>query len=85
MIDYPFQKSATFTHYSPLWRVRNGTLIQINPNLVVKYPINDQPFYELPDAFFSTKAKPERGNSFTLRVLPLLTKSDRRKDARVVS
>ena len=34
--------------------------------------------------FFSTLAQPPAGNSSTLELLPLLTKPDRRKDARSI-
>ncbi|HHM2019060.1 TPA: hypothetical protein ACRGGL_000995, partial [Klebsiella pneumoniae] len=63
--------------------IKKFASIQINPNRLVNFSAVFAIVLFLP-LFFSTLAQPPAGNSSTLELLPLLTKPDRRKDARSI-
>ncbi|MCS5794339.1 hypothetical protein OE202_00120 [Klebsiella pneumoniae] len=63
--------------------IKKFASIQINPNRLVNFSAVFAIVLFLP-LFFSTLAQPPAGNSSTLELLPLLTKPDRRKDARFI-
>ena len=80
-ISVTIWKTTIFGVNLTSYAIKKFASIQINPNRLVNFSAVFAIVLFLP-LFFSTLAQPPAGNSSTLELLPLLTKPDRRKDAR---
>jgi hypothetical protein len=82
-ISITIWKTTVFGVNLHLTLIKKFASIQINPNHLVNFSATFAIVLFLP-LFFSTLAQPPAANSSTLELLPLLTKPDRRKDARSI-